>query len=195
MKRDAIPCPRVCQLTVQGVENSSQKYTVLKADIDEHRRLGLVDTGIEHLSNADGRRKGGQSLKTDSFQRRICVEGKNSDGLILTSNSLDSKNQSSSNHLGTSERKTNQEWCALTIFWDLCNTQGKHGAAHGFPILILIQLSIQVKLKVDQLGRAQSHNDLPLVRSRTDNGLTLRDPPLVHAAVRENVSDTVRMDL
>lgn len=73
----------------------------------------------------------------------------------------------------------------------LRNTQRQHRAPHRLPILILIQLSVQIQLKVHQLRRAQRHDDLPRVRRGRDDRLALRYSPLVHAAVREDVSDAV----
>lgn len=96
---------------------------------------------------------------------------------------------------GQDEITTHEEWRSLTTFRHLSNAQCKHGAAHSLPVLILIQLAIEVKLKVDQLRRTQSHNDLTLVRGRTYNCLAGWYTPLVDATVCEDVTDTMWVDL
>ena len=55
--------------------------------------------------------------------------------------------------------------------------------AQYFPILIFIQLAIQIQLEVHQLSRAQSYHNLALVGRRSDNSLALWHPPFVYATV------------
>ena len=86
---------------------------------------------------------------------------------------------------------THQVGCSLSSFRDLSDAQGQHGAAPSFPILILIELAIQIKLKIDQLRRAQCHDYLSLVGSRADDCLALWDFPLVDSMIIQDVPDTL----
>jgi hypothetical protein len=83
----------------------------------------------------------------------------------------------------------------LSALGHLRDTQRKHRTSHRLPVLVLVQLPVQIKLKVHQLRGTQRHDDLALVRRRAHDRLALRHAPLVHAAVGEDVSDALRVYL
>ena len=92
-------------------------------------------------------------------------------------------------------KKTYKVWRALPPLRHLPNTQRKNRAPHRLPILILIQLPVQIKLEVHELRGAQRDDDLAPVRRRAHDRHARGHAPLVHAAVREHVADAVRVHL
>ena len=85
---EVVPCPRIGQFAVNRIQHCSQENIILQTDIDEHRRLCLVDTCIQHFRDADRRRRGRQSLQANSLQGSIRVQWSYSNGLVFASNSL-----------------------------------------------------------------------------------------------------------
>ena len=81
-------CAGVGELSVDGVEDGAQEDTILQANVDERRRLCLVDTSIEHIGDAYGGGRRGKSLKTDCFEGALRIERHDTDRLILTTYSL-----------------------------------------------------------------------------------------------------------
>jgi len=72
------------------------------------------------------------------------------------------------------------------------HTQRKHWPSQCLPVLVLIKLSIQIQLKV---CRTQCYHDLPLVRRRPYNRLSLGHPPLVDTSIDKDMSDALSMHL
>lgn len=83
----------------------------------------------------------------------------------------------------------------LPAFGHLSNAHRQDLGAHLLALLELVQLSIEVQLKVDDLARVERRDDLPLVRSSADNGLIRPNLPFVDALVGKNVSNAARVDL
>src|SRR5688572_14040225 len=92
-------------------------------------------------------------------------------------------------------KHTHQIRSPLSAFRYLSNAQGKDSASYCVPILILVELAIQIQLEVHELRGAESHNDLSLVGSCGDNGLAFGDPPFIHSPVSQDVPNTMRVNL
>jgi hypothetical protein len=84
-------------------------------------------------------------LQTDRLECTLGVQGDDTNSLVLTSNGLPTVHQKAR---GNNYVYTHQIRRPLSTFGDLPNTQSQNSAAHGFSVLILIQLSIQVQLEV-----------------------------------------------
>ncbi len=50
---DNVPSTRIPKLPADRVQYCVQEDAILETNIDEHRRLTLVNTCVEHLSNAN----------------------------------------------------------------------------------------------------------------------------------------------
>lgn len=85
--------------------------------------------------------------------------------------------------------------CSLAPLRNIPNAQRKDCAPHRLPILIFVQLPVQVQLKVHQFCRTQSYDDLPLVGRRRNDGLASWDTPFVYPAVRQDVSNSLWVNL
>jgi hypothetical protein len=86
-------------------------------------------------------------------------------------------------------------WCPLTPLRNVPNAHRKDCASHCLPILVFVQLSVQVQLKVHQFCRTQSYDDLPLVCRRRNDGLARGNTPFVYPAVRQDVSNALWVNL
>ena len=51
------PSPRVRELSVYWIQHGSEKNASLQANVDEHGWLIPVNSSIEHVHNADRRRR------------------------------------------------------------------------------------------------------------------------------------------
>jgi hypothetical protein len=60
--RNDVPLTSVGQLAVDSVDDRSKKNSVDKTDVEEGGRMVLVNTGVDHLGDADRRRNGSESL-------------------------------------------------------------------------------------------------------------------------------------
>lgn len=86
-------------------------------------------------------------------------------------------------------------WRPLSPLRNIPNTQRKDCASHCLPILVFVQLPVQVQLKVHQFCRTQSYDDLPLVGRRRNDSLARRDTPFVYPAVCQDVSNALWVNL
>ena len=84
---------------------------------------------------------------------------------------------------------------SLTPFRHVSNAHCKDCASHCFPILVFVQLPVQIQLKVHQFCRIQSHDDLPLIGRRGNDRLARGDTPFVYSAVGQDVSDALWVNL
>jgi hypothetical protein len=82
------PCSGVAERSTERVEDGAKKDTILKTDVDEGRGVVLVDTGVDDLSNGDGRRKGGEGLKGERVEGVFGIEGDDADSRIGTPDGL-----------------------------------------------------------------------------------------------------------
>ena len=84
---------------------------------------------------------------------------------------------------------------SLSSFGNFPNAQCKHRASHCFPILIFVQLPIQIQLKIHQFCGTQSHDNLARICRRCNDGLARGHAPFVYPAVNQDVSNALWMDL
>jgi hypothetical protein len=83
----------------------------------------------------------------------------------------------------------------LSALRNFPDAQSQNRTTHGFAVLILIELTLQVKFKVHKFSRTERNDNLPLVRCCANDSLALRDPPLVHPPAGQDVSDAMGVDL
>ena len=83
-----LPCSCIRKLTVNRVKHCSQQNTVLQTDVDEGSRLSPVQTSVEHIRDANSRRRGCQSLQTDCLERAFWVQRDDTDSLVFASDGL-----------------------------------------------------------------------------------------------------------
>jgi hypothetical protein len=83
-----VPSSSVRKLAIDRIQHRAQQDTILQPDVHEHGWLRLVDTGIEHIRNANRRRRGRQSLQTDGIKRTFRVQRDDTNSLVFTTHSL-----------------------------------------------------------------------------------------------------------
>lgn len=93
-KRPGAPSSGIGQLAIHRVQNRPQEDTILQTNVHEHGGLRLVDRCVQHVGDADGRRRSGESLQTEGLERAVWVKRDDSDGLVFTANSLEQHTRS-----------------------------------------------------------------------------------------------------
>lgn len=78
---------------------------------------------------------------------------------------------------------------------NLRNAHRQDFNAHVLPLLELVQLPVEVELKVHDLVRRERDDDLALVGRAREDGLAGPDLPLVDALVGEDMPNSSRVDL
>ncbi len=82
------PSPCVRELSAYWIQYGSEKNASLQANVDKHGRLIPVNSGIEHVHDADRGRWGGQRLQADCLQCTVRIQRNNANCLILTTDRL-----------------------------------------------------------------------------------------------------------
>ena len=165
----------VGQRAVDRVHDCSQKHTVEETNRQEHRCTVLVDGRVEDLREANVRRRRSQRLQRQRLERVIRLKRDDVHRLVVTSNREVGRPPSSFRHIG--DRNT------------------RSVSRQRLALLVLVQRSLLVELKVDELLCAKRNDDLILIRGRRDDRCACRSVPLVDAVGGADMPKASGVDL
>lgn len=128
-------------------------------------------------------------LERQGGERAVRFQRDDVDRLIVTSDGL------ALHHDSLRPHRTHQIRRPSPAIWDLGNADTSRLAGQCLFLLVLGQASLRIKLKVDELVRAQRDDDLSLVRRCGDDRRSDRYVPFVYTVRRSDMSQAVRVDL